>query len=275
MGEVMLRIAILGATGRMGIALTRLVAASDGCRLAGAAAISTDPALGRDAGDIAGIGSLGVAITGSAVAAIATCDVAIDFTSAAATRAHLAACAERGCGLVLGTTGLGAAEQVALRATAAGIPVVYARNMSIGIFALTEAACLVARLLGADADIEISEAHHRHKIDAPSGTALQLGEAIARELGQPLDHIASFDRQADRGPRQPGSIGFASVRAGNIVGDHEVLFALDEEVLRLEHRALDRVAFARGALRAARWVAGRPAGLYGLTDVLGAPAVAI
>jgi 4-hydroxy-tetrahydrodipicolinate reductase len=256
----------------MGVALTRLVAASDACRLAGAAAIATDPALGRDAGEVAGTGPLGVAITGSASAAIASCEVAIDFTSAAATRAHLSACVERGCALVLGTTGLAAAEQAALREAAGRIPIVYARNMSIGVFALTEAARLVTRLLGADADIEITEVHHRHKIDAPSGTALQLGEVIARELGQPLDRIASFDRQVARGARQPGSIGFASVRAGNIVGDHEVLFALEEEVLRLEHRALDRAAFARGALRAAHWVAGRPAGLYGLADVLGAQA---
>ena len=141
--------------------------------------------------------------------------------------------------------------------------------MSVGVLVFTELARLAARLLGPDADIEISETHHRNKVDAPSGTALQLGEAIATELGTRLDDVAVFDRFAARSPRRPGSIGFSSVRAGSIVGDHDVLFALDEEVIHLQHRALDRTTFAKGALRAARWVAGRPAGLYSLADVLG------
>jgi 4-hydroxy-tetrahydrodipicolinate reductase len=265
-----LRIAVLGASGRMGVALTRLIAASDDCQLVGAAAMRGDAAIGRDAGEVAGIRRLGVAVTESAAQAVANSAVAIDFTSAAATQGHLAVCARQGCALVLGTTGLSASDQDALVRTARQIPLVHARNMSIGIFVLTEAARLVTRLIGQHADIEISETHHRHKVDAPSGTALQLGEAIAEELGHPLEELASVGRQADLGPRRPGSIGFASLRAGNVVGDHTVLIALEDEILRLEHSALDRATFARGALRSARWVAGRPPGLYGLRDVMAA-----
>jgi 4-hydroxy-tetrahydrodipicolinate reductase len=254
----------------MGVALTRLIAASGDCLLGGATAIRGDATVGRDAGEIAGVRRLGVVVVESPAEAVAQCAVAIDFTAPAATKGHLAVCARQGCALVLGTTGLSGSDEDALREAALQIPIVYSRNMSIGVFALTEAARLVTRLIGQDADIEITEAHHRHKIDAPSGTALHLGESIAEELGQPLQELASFDRQADRGVRRPGSIGFASIRAGNIVGEHTVLFALEDEILRLEHGALDRATFARGALRSARWAAGRLPGLYGLRDVLGA-----
>lgn len=264
-----MRIAVLGATGRMGTAVIRLVAASSDCVLSGAATEAGHALVGHDAGTVAGSRALSIAITDSAAAAVAGCDVAIDFTSAAATRAHLAACTTARCALVLGTTGLAGDDLRHLESAATAIPVVYGRNMSVGVLVFTELARLAARLLGPEADIEIVEAHHRNKVDAPSGTALQLGEAVAGELGLRLDDVADFDRFASRSPRRRGSIGFSSVRAGSIVGDHEILFAMDEEVVELRHRALDRTTFARGALRAARWVAGRPAGLYGMGDVLG------
>lgn len=264
-----MRIAVLGATGRMGTAVTRLVAASSDCTLTGAATEPGHAQLGQDAGLAAGARRLDVAIADSAEAAVAQCDVVIDFTAASAFDSHLAACVARRCALVLGTTGLSDAQFERLDAAARQIPVVYGRNMSVGVLVFTELARVAARLLGAEADIEIADTHHRNKLDAPSGTALQLGEAIAAELGLKLDDVAVFDRFASRSPRRQGSIGFSSVRAGSIVGDHDLLFALDEEIIHLQHRALDRTTFARGALRAARWVVGRPPRRYAMSDVLG------
>jgi 4-hydroxy-tetrahydrodipicolinate reductase len=253
----------------MGTAVVRLIGASTDCTLTGAAAEPGDPSLGQDAGQVAGIRRLDVAISGSAEQALRDCDVAIDFTTAAATNAHVGACLARRCALVLGTTGLVERQLQDLAEAGRTIPLVYGRNMSVGVLVFTELARLAARLLGPEADIEIIEAHHRNKVDAPSGTALQLGEAIAGELGSRLDDIAVFDRSSLRAPRRQGSIGFSAVRAGSIVGDHRIMLALDEELIELEHRALDRTTFARGAMRAARWVVGRPPGMYGMADVLG------
>lgn len=264
-----MRLAVLGATGRMGTAVIRLVADSADCTLTGAVVEVGHPLLGQDAGLVAGTRRLDVVVGDDPDAALRACEVAIDFSSPAATSAHLAACVRQRCALVLGTTGLSEQQLQELRTSAGTVPIVYGRNMSVGVLVFTELARLAARLLGPEADIEIIESHHRNKIDAPSGTALQLGEAIAVELGLKLDDVAVFDRFATRAPRRQGSIGFSSVRAGNIVGDHSVLFALSEETVALEHRALDRGTFARGAVRAARWVVGRPPGLYGMGDVLG------
>lgn len=253
----------------MGTAVTRLVAASSDCTLAGAAAEPGHPMLGQDAGLVAGVQRLNVAISDSAAAAVAGCDVAIDFTAPAAASANIEACLQRGCALVMGTTGLTAEQRRDLEHAGQRIPVVYGRNMSVGVLVFTELVRLAARLLGPEADVEILEAHHRRKVDAPSGTALQLGEVVASELGQRLDDVAVYDRFASRAPRRQGSIGFSSIRAGSIVGDHEVLLALDEEVIELRHRALDRTTFARGALRAARWLVGQRPALYSMADVLG------
>jgi 4-hydroxy-tetrahydrodipicolinate reductase len=225
--------------------------------------------LGQDAGLVAGVARLNVPIGDSAAAAVANCDVAIDFTAAAATRTNIEACLHRRCALVMGTTGLADEHLAELERAGHHIAVVYGRNMSVGVLVFTELARLAARLLGPEADIEIIEAHHRRKVDAPSGTALQLGEAVAAELGHRLDDVAVYDRFAGRAPRRQGSIGFSSIRAGSIVGDHDLMFALDEEVIELRHRALDRTTFARGALRAARWLLGRPPALYTMADVLG------
>lgn len=263
------KIAVLGATGRMGMSIIRLVAADPGLELHGASAEPAHPRLGEDAGSLAGVGALGITVVDDALQAVQGADVAIDFSNAAATTAHITACRQAGCALVLGTTGLDEGQQRLLAEAGKEIPIVYGRNMSIGVLVLTELARVAARLLGPETDVEIIEAHHRDKLDAPSGTALQLGEAVAATRGRPLAELATHDRFSVRRAREPGSIGFSSVRAGRIVGDHELLFALDEEIIRLEHRALDRATFARGALRAARWVAGRSPGLYDMNDVLG------
>jgi 4-hydroxy-tetrahydrodipicolinate reductase len=265
----MLRIAVLGATGRMGQTLTRLIAENDALELVGAATEPGHASIGEDAGLVAGVSSLAVAVTDDIKKAVAGSQVAIDFTLPEAATENLAACVDRKVAMVMGTTGLSAAQQQALADAARHIGMVYGRNMSVGVNVLTALVGLAAKALGADYDVEISEAHHRHKVDAPSGTALQLGDAVARERGTTLDTVAIYERHGAQIPREPGSIGFTSVRAGGIVGEHTVLFATDEEIIELKHRAGDRALFARGALRAAQWVVGQPAGLYGMSDVLG------
>ena len=265
----MQRIAVLGANGRMGLALIRLIAASDDAVLTGALTEPDQATVGRDAGQLAGLDVLGVSLTDQLEVALAGCDMAIDFTVPAATARHAHACVARGCGLVVGTTGLGAAELAALKSAADSIALLYSRNMSIGITVLTELVRQAVRLLGPDFDAEISETHHRAKKDAPSGTALQLGEAVAEARAQKFADVAIYDRSDLSAGRPAQAIGFASIRAGSIVGDHTVLLASDEEVLELTHRATDRALFARGALRAAAWLKDQPAGLYSMPDVLG------
>ncbi len=265
----MRRIAILGATGRMGRALLALIAASEDLQLVGAAAEPGHPALGTDPGPGLGLAEFGVRIGDDPAAAVAGAEVAVDFSVPAATAAHAGACAAHGIALVIGTTGLGETEQAALARAAERVPVVYGRNMSVGVNLVSELVRIAARTLDSDYDIEIYEAHHRHKVDAPSGTALQLGEAAAAGRGESLDALAIYQRHGHTGPRPAGAIGFAVARAGGIVGDHRVMFGGDEELVELSHRALDRRVFARGALRAARWVVGRPPGLYGMRAVLG------
>ena len=265
----MIRVAVFGATGRMGQTLCRLIAEAEDLQLVGAATESGHASIGLDAGSIAGARSLGVVVTDDASVAVANCQVAIDFTLPAAVSQNVAACVAAKTALVMGTTGLSAEQQVLLEQGAVGIPIVYGRNMSIGINVLTELARVASRALGTDYDVEITDAHHSNKLDAPSGTALQLGETVARERGTSLERSAVYDRHASNAPRQPGSIGFTSIRAGSIVGDHTVMLAADEEIIELKHRALDRATFARGALHAVRWVVDQPVGLYSMNDVLG------
>lgn len=263
-------IAVFGATGRMGRALLALIAAQpERFRLCGALAAAGDPALGHDVSSLCADLPPGVRVVAEPEAALSGAQVAIDFTLAAATPAHLQACRATGVALVLGTTGLTSEGQTLLGDTARSLPVVYARNFSVGVTLLTEATRLLAGRLGEDYDAEILEAHHRGKVDAPSGTALALGEAVAQARGKTLDGLADWSRHGQTGARAPGHIGFAVVRAGSIVGDHTVVFAADEERLELTHRAVDRAVFARGALRAAAWLAERPPGLYDMRDVLG------
>jgi 4-hydroxy-tetrahydrodipicolinate reductase len=263
------KIGIVGAGGRMGQMLVRVVAETEGAVLASASEAAGSPHTGADPGVLAGSGATGVAIIDDAAAVFAAADVVIDFTAPDATAAHAAMAAEAGCAFVAGTTGLEEVHRAALDAAAAKVPVVWASNMSSGVnllFALTEQ---VARALGADFDIEIVEMHHHHKVDAPSGTALSLGEAAARGRGVDFDKTKVLSREGITGARAQGNIGFATLRGGDVVGEHTVIFAGAGERIELTHRASDRGIFARGAVRAALWTAGQAPGRYAMADVLG------
>jgi len=265
----MLNVAMFGASGRMGRTIVPLLAASGELRLSGALAAAKDPQLGQDAGAVAGVAPLGVTITSDPATALEGADVAIDFTLPDASLVHARACLARGVPLVIGTTGHDAAARAEIATIAGSIAVVMAPNMSLGVNLLFKLAELGARALDADYDIEIFEAHHRHKVDAPSGTALGLGHAVARGRGATLDQVAEYARHGAAGPRRRGAVGFSVMRGGEVVGDHRVFFAGPGEQIELAHHAQDRSGFARGALVAARWLAGRPAGLYSMRDVLG------
>ena len=265
----MLNVAMFGASGRMGRTIVPLLAASGELRLSGALAAAKDPQLGQDAGAVAGVAPFGVTITSDPATALEGADVAIDFTLPDASLVHARACLAQGVPLVIGTTGHDAAARAEIATIAGSIAVVMAPNMSLGVNLLFKLAELGARALDADYDIEIFEAHHRHKVDAPSGTALGLGRAVAQGRGTTLEESAEYARHGATGPRRKGAIGFSVVRGGDIVGDHRVIFAGPGEQIELAHHAQDRSGFARGAVAAARWVVGRPAGLYSMMDVLG------
>jgi 4-hydroxy-tetrahydrodipicolinate reductase len=211
----------------------------------------------------------GVTISSDPRIALAGAAVAVDFSLPQSAAANVRACVAAGVPLLMGTTGVDGAARAALESAAALIPVLVAPNTSVGINVMARLVDLATRALGAGYEVEIAEAHHRMKRDAPSGTALALGEAVARARGQVFGDVAVFDRHGSSVPRAPGDIGFAVTRAGDIVGDHTVTFAVDGERLEITHRAADRILFARGALRAAAWLVGRPAGLYGMDHVLG------
>jgi 4-hydroxy-tetrahydrodipicolinate reductase len=265
----MLNVAMLGASGRMGRTIVPLLVASSDLRLSGALAAATDAHLGEDAGVVAGGAPLAVSITSDPGRALEGADVAIDFTLPAASLAHARACLARKVPLIIGTTGHDDGARAELAEIAESIAVVMAPNMSLGVNLLLRLAEIAARALDAEYDIEILEAHHRHKVDAPSGTALGLGHAVARGRSTSLDQAAEYARHGAAGPRRKGAIGFSVVRGGDIVGDHRVFFAGPGEQVELAHHAQDRSGFARGALAATRWVVGRPAGLYSMMDVLG------
>ena len=261
-------VVIFGVTGRMGQSLVRALREAPELRLGAAVASAGSPGLCRDAA--ADGPASGVLVTADVGQALNGADVALEFSTAAAVAAHAAACAERGVALLVGATGIDAPTRRLLETAAQRIAVLIAPNTSVGVAVLTRLAAAAARGLGPGFDAEIIEAHHGLKRDAPSGTALALGEAVAGARGQALTGAAVYERHGDTGPRPPQSIGFAVVRAGDIVGEHTVLFAGEGERIEITHRAGDRMIFARGALRAARWLAGRDPGLYGMGDVLGA-----
>jgi 4-hydroxy-tetrahydrodipicolinate reductase len=265
----MLNVALLGATGRMGRTLVPLIASDPDLRLSGALAAAGDPAVGHDAGVLAGTAALAVAITDDPDRALEGASVAIDFTLPAPSLQHARRCRTRSLPLVIGTTGHDEAARDELGRLAESIPIVLAPNMSLGVNLLFKLAELAARALDARYDVEIVEAHHRNKVDAPSGTALGLGRAVAQGRGTTLESAAVYARHGATGPRPDGAIGFSVVRGGEIIGDHRVIFAGPGEQIELAHHAQDRSGFARGALVAARWVTGRPPGLYSMLDVLG------
>ena len=261
---------MLGAAGRMGQAILSCLSEQvDELKVVGAVTEPSDPALGADAGEHAGLGTLGVPLTDDRAQALHGAQVAIDFTLPAAAEANARACVEQGTALVVGTTGLTEAQIRALETAAQTIPLVYGRNMSIGVNVFMNLVSRAAAVLGAEYDAEIIEAHHRQKVDAPSGTALELGERVAAAKGRSLEELAVHGRHGQTGPRVPDTIGFSVIRGGSIVGDHTVMFAASEESIELSHHALDRKSFARGAIRAARWLAGQAPGLYSMADVLG------
>ncbi|AUB78406.1 4-hydroxy-tetrahydrodipicolinate reductase [Spiribacter sp. 1M153] len=265
----MTKVAILGASGRMGRTLIGLVAAADDLQLVGATTRADSPSVGSDAGLLAGCGALDVTLTASAEAALADADVAIDFTLPAALADNLTAARSRGCALVIGTTGVDADGIQAIDATARSLPVVFAANYSSGVTLLQRLVRTAAAALGSDYDVEIVEAHHRGKRDAPSGTARALGQSVADGRGVDLEENAVYAREGMTGERPVGAIGFQALRGGDIVGEHTVMLAGEGERLELTHRAASRETFARGALRAARWVISQPPGRFDMDDVLG------
>jgi 4-hydroxy-tetrahydrodipicolinate reductase len=264
-----MKIAVLGAAGRMGQALTRAVVATPGCVLAAGLEAKGSPAVGRDVGEVAGLAPLGIAITDDPLPVFASVDGVLDFTQPAATVAFAALAAQARIVHVIGTTGLSEDDLAKLDAAARHATIIKAGNMSLGVNLLAGLTARVAQILDADFDIEIVEMHHRHKRDAPSGTSLMLGEAAARGRGVSLKDKAVRSRDGDIGPRQEGDIGFATIRGGDVVGEHRVIFAGPGERIELTHIATDRGIFARGAVKAALWGRGKEPGLYSMADVLG------
>ena len=262
------RVAVAGASGRMGHALVEAIAASPDLVLAAAFDVAGSAAIGSDATAFLGRPS-GVVVTGDARAALAASEVLIDFTRPVGTLAHLALCRELGVAAVVGTTGFDAAQKRAIAAHAERIAIVLAPNMSIGVNVVLKLLDVAGRALAEGFDVEIVETHHRMKVDAPSGTALLLGEAAASGRGIGLAQMSARGRDGITGKREPGTIGFASLRGGSVAGDHTVHFLSDNERLSLSHLAENRSIFAKGAVRAAQWLLGQPAGRYTMPEVLG------
>ena len=265
----MIKIGIAGCGGRMGRALLAETLATEGLGLAAGAERAGDPVVGRDLGELAGKTAIGIKAGDDIRAVFGAAEIVIDFTTPAATAAHVRIAEKTGRAMVIGTTGLDAFETRAVEEVARVVPIVWSANMSIGVnllFALVESA---ARTLDPSYDIEIVEMHHRHKVDAPSGTALALGHAAALGRGVKLEDVWRKTRDGQTGARPKGEIGFAALRGGDVVGDHMLVFATDGERIEFGHKASSRQVFAKGALRAAAWVAGKPPGLYTMRDVLG------
>jgi 4-hydroxy-tetrahydrodipicolinate reductase len=264
-----MKIAVTGAAGRMGRELVRTVHGRQDCVVAGAIEQEGSIALGQDVGLLAGLGKLGVAISDDPLEVFAKVDAVLDFTVPKATVEFAGLAANARIVHVLGTTGLSADDNAKIKAAARHATIVTAGNMSLGVNLLTAITKKVAEALDADFDIEIVEMHHRHKVDAPSGTALMLGRAAAEGRGVDLDKVSARGRDGHTGERRRGDIGFASLRGGSVVGEHSVIFAADGEIVEITHRAFDRGIFARGAVKAALWGRGKGPGLYSMMDVLG------
>ena len=265
-------VAVAGASGRMGRMLIDAVLASSSCRLSGALDIAGSPLLGQDAGSLSSVAAgkaTGVEVTCELERGLAGAQVLIDFTRPEGTMLHLAACRDLGVRAVIGTTGFTPEQKAAIGAHAQQVATVLAPNMSVGVNVMLRLVESAARMLGDAYDLEVAEIHHKHKIDAPSGTALALGEALAKARGVALAEQGVFVRHGHTGERKPGSIGFAALRGGDIVGDHTVLYCGPGERLEITHRSASRANYAEGSLRAARFVVGQSKGLFGMADVLG------
>jgi len=263
------KIGVVGCSGRMGRMILRVLAATPGCAIAGGSEAPGSAALGEDLGTLAGLGLLGLKVGDDVAALIAQSDAIIDFTTPAASATHAALAAQAKVAHVIGATGMDEAQMAAIGRAAAQAPIVQAPNMSLGVNVLLALVERAAAILDADFDIEVVEMHHRHKVDAPSGTALALGRAAATGRTVDLNAVAQKVRDGVTGPRRRGDIGFATLRGGDVAGDHTVIFAGEGERIELTHKASSREVFARGAVKAALWAHGKPPGLYAMTDVLG------
>ena len=264
----MTKVAVVGAAGRMGRALIKAVSEADGLELGAATERAESDFIGQDAGLLAGLGKLDVSIVDRLDKVLEAFDVVIDFTTPAATLGHLEICTRAGKKMVIGTTGLSDAQRIELQTAGAEIPIVFAPNMSVGVNLCFKLLDIAARVLGDEADIEIIEAHHRNKVDAPSGTAIQMGRVVAEALGRDLNACAVYGREGHTGVRDRESIGFETIRAGDVVGEHSVWFALEGERVEIAHKASSRMNFARGAVRAAGWISTIERGLFNMQDVL-------
>jgi 4-hydroxy-tetrahydrodipicolinate reductase len=262
------RIAITGAAGRMGRSLIEAVHNTEGLELTAALEHPDSTLLGSDAGELTGLGRLGVTLGADLAAASDKFDVLIDFTRPEPTLANLAICRATGRNMVIGTTGFSEAQKLEIAAAANDIGIVFAPNMSVGVNLCLKLLGMAARVLGDEVDIEVIEAHHRHKVDAPSGTALRMGEVVAAALGRDLASCAVYGREGNTGERDRRTIGFETIRAGDIVGDHTVLFAGTGERVEITHKASSRMTFANGAVRAAGWLMTHHPGLFDMQDVL-------
>lgn len=265
----MTRVAVTGAAGRMGKTLIEAIHEAEGVTLAAAIGRSGSSLLGADAGELAGVGKLGVLVVDDLAEVKDAFDVLIDFTRPEVTVKNIAFCSEHGKKMVIGTTGLDAAQKQILEDAAQNTAIMFASNMSVGVNLCFKLLDIAARVLGDDVDIEIIEAHHRHKIDAPSGTALSMGEVVANALDRDLEACAVYGREGVTGERDRQTIGFETIRAGDIVGDHTVLFAAEGERVEITHKASSRMTFASGAVRASKWLSDKPSGLFDMRDVLG------
>jgi 4-hydroxy-tetrahydrodipicolinate reductase len=259
----------MGAAGRMGKTLVEAVQQTQGAGLTAAIDRPDSSLIGADAGELVGIGRIGVPLSEELIKVLDEFDVLIDFTHPSVTLRNLAACRQAGKAMVIGTTGFSVEEKRQLAEAAKEIPIVFAANFSVGVNLCLKLLDTAARVLGDEVDIEVIEAHHRHKVDAPSGTALRMGEVVANALGRDLQKVAVYGREGQTGARARETIGFATVRAGDVVGDHTVLFAADGERVEITHKASSRMTFARGAVRAALWLEDKQPGLYDMQDVLG------
>lgn len=264
----MTRIAVVGAAGRMGRTLIQAVDAAEGVELTVATERPESSLIGTDAGELAGIGKNGVILGANLQDMAEQFDVLIDFTGPDATMAHLDICLQTGKKMVIGTTGLSDAQKAALQDASSQIAIVFAPNMSVGVNLCLKLLETAARVMGEQSDIEIVEAHHRHKVDAPSGTALRMGEVVADTLGRDLKEVAVYGREGQTGERDPKTIGFETIRAGDVVGEHTVWFAMDGERVEITHKASSRLTFANGAVRASSWLDAKASGIFDMQDVL-------
>jgi 4-hydroxy-tetrahydrodipicolinate reductase len=265
----MVRIAVVGASGRMGLCLLKAALAAENAELTVAVSRPDSLAIGKDAGELAGVAAAGIQVSDDLAALTDRFDVLIDFTRPDASMSYIEICRQAGKQVVIGTTGYSDVQKAAIAEAAKDVAIVIAPNFSVGVNLSLKLLEITAKVMGDYTDIEVIEAHHRHKVDAPSGTALRMGEVVAAALGRDLKDCAIYGREGDTGARDRKTIGFSTIRAGDIVGEHTVMFADEGERVEITHKATSRMTFANGAVRAAAWLADKPKGLFDMQDVLG------